>query len=318
MKRDTFNAKTQERKDLKGKRKKGKTRDSFCFLPFVFSFSASLRLCVLIFLFISISSAQTRLAFLVPEKTQNSQSVTDKLEASLSKDFKILDDSLVESVLQSLPEKNVFNLSTEEARNLGKAVGCDFFVVQKAETLRRASLSNPSYYESYAAVYLVSSRTGRLIFWNLLKFEADNPVEAEKKLLASTENLASEISTNLKFSKEKETKETELSKITELPDENSPEAKKFRSPLPYRRFKPHYTDLANLYNVAATVDAAVELNENGKVLKVDIVRWAGYGLDESVAETIRKMQWQPALRDGKALPIRVLLRYNFKKLESVE
>jgi hypothetical protein len=30
------------------------------------------------------------------------------------------------------------------------------------------------------------------------------------------------------------------------------------------------------------------------------------------------MQWRPASRDGKALPLRVLLRYNFKKIEDGE
>lgn len=51
---------------------------------------------------------------------------------------------------------------------------------------------------------------------------------------------------------------------------------------------------------------------------MEITRRAGYGLDESVAEIIKKMQRRPALREGKPLPIRVLLRYNFKKPESEE
>jgi TonB family protein len=76
--------------------------------------------------------------------------------------------------------------------------------------------------------------------------------------------------------------------------------------------------VANLYAVTATVDATVDLDETGKVLRVEITRWAGYGLDESVEETIRKMQWRSATRDGKPLPIRVLLRYNFKKIETDE
>jgi TonB family protein len=262
-------------------------------------------------------AAAQKLAFLTPEKTQRSQIVNEKLQSMLAKDFKILDDSMVETVSQSLSEMNVFNLSREEARNLGAAIGCDYFIVQKADTLRRASLSKPTaYYESYAVVYLVSSRTGRLLFWNLSKFEADASPEAERKMLAATDDLAAEISSRLKASKQ--IAEIEQAGFAELPGEDSPESKKFRPPLPYRRFKPQYTDAANLYNVAATVDAAVDIDENGKVLRIEILRWAGYGLDESVAETIRKMQWQPALREGKALPIRVLLRYNFKKLESRE
>ncbi len=56
-------------------------------------------------------------------------------------------------------------------------------------------------------------------------------------------------------------------------------------------------------------------DENGKILKVETARWAGFGLDEAVAENVRQMNWRPATRNGKALPIRVLLRYNFKKIE---
>jgi TonB family protein len=73
--------------------------------------------------------------------------------------------------------------------------------------------------------------------------------------------------------------------------------------------------LASLYFVEATVDIEIEVDETGKLLKTEIVRWAGFGLDESVTDAIRKMNWRPASRNGKTLPLRVLLRYNFKKLE---
>jgi hypothetical protein len=136
--------------------------------------------------------------------------------------------------------------------------------------------------------------------------------------LDSIEILASDISVNIKTFSTREISETPVPKLAELPDEASPDAKNFRSPLPYRRLKPEYTSVANLYAVTATVDATVDLDETGKVLRVEITRWAGYGLDESVEETIRKMQWRSATRDGKPLPIRVLLRYNFKKIETDE
>lgn len=257
-------------------------------------------------------SAQT-IAFLIPEKNINSRIVNDNLETSLSKEFKILDDSIAESAAQNLADKNLFNLSREESQNLGSAVGCDFFVVQKAETLRRASLSKAGYYESYAVVYLVSSRTGHLVFWKVLSVEDNTPKEAEKKIFDSLENLAAEISANIKSLEAEKPIESESPEIS---SEVSPESKNFRPPLPYRRIKPDYTKTANLYNVAATVDAVVDLDETGKVLKVEITRWAGYGLDESVTETIKKMQWRAAEYNGRTLPFRVLLRYNFRKLKS--
>jgi hypothetical protein len=278
--------------------------------------------CILHFAFFSVlpASAQ-KIAFLVPEKNPVSLEVNEKFRESLAREFKILDDSLAESAAQGFTEKNVFNLSTQEARNLGRAMGSDFFILLKAETLRRASLSKPSpYYESYAAVYLVSSRTGRLAFWKLASFEAAESAEAEKKLHASIESLAAEVSAQIESAAQKELAEDEPPRLAEPPAEDSPEAKNFRAPLPFRRLRPAYPPEANLYGVAATIDALVDLDETGRVLRVEITRWAGYGLDESVIETIRKMQWRAAsyLAPGgeKPLPIRILLRYNFKKLKT--
>jgi TonB family protein len=61
------------------------------------------------------------------------------------------------------------------------------------------------------------------------------------------------------------------------------------------------------------VDALVEIGADGEVADVRVVRWAGFGLDEEVVATIRRMHFHPARRDGEPVPVRVLLRYNFRK-----
>jgi TonB family protein len=149
----------------------------------------------------------------------------------------------------------------------------------------------------------------------LQSFEAEKPFEAEKLLFASTGNLASEIFDKLKLVTKAELNEKPNEKIEQVPAENAEDAKNFRPPLPYKRLKPEYTRLAYIYDVKATVDISIDLNENGEILRTEIVRWAGYDLDESVTNTVRKMNWRPAERNGKTLPMRVLLRYNFKKIE---
>jgi TonB family protein len=101
--------------------------------------------------------------------------------------------------------------------------------------------------------------------------------------------------------------------VEDAPEEGTAAAKNFRVPLPYRRLRPAYTPEAARAEVEATVDALAELDEKGEVRGVEIVRWAGYGLDESVAATIRQMHFRPALRDGSPVATRVLLRYNFRK-----
>ncbi len=211
--------------------------------------------------------------------------------------------------------KILFNLTTEEAKNIGNAVGCDFFIVLKSENLRRTSFEKPLYYESYVTIFLVSTRTGKLVFWTLKSFEGEMPSVADKELFASIEGLSKEIKTQIAAISLSESKGVAPPILEEIPEENSPEAKNFRSPLPYKRFVPVYKSIANIYSIAATVDALVDLDEKGEVTRIEIARWAGYGLDDSVIETIKKMNWRPASRNGKPLPIRILLRYNFKKIE---
>jgi TonB family protein len=256
-----------------------------------------------------------KLAVLVPEKTEQSVNFTEKLETSLSAKLKILDGSLSETAFRAENYANPFNLTTNESKIIGARIGCDYFLLVKAQNQRRSTFGRPEFYESYAAVYVVSARTGRLVFWKLNSFEAEAPAPADKKLFASTDDLSSEIFEKLKQTGKDELNDKRAQNIEELPAEDSAETKNFRPPLPYKRIKPEYTPLASLYYVEATVDIEIEVDETGKLLKTEIVRWAGFGLDESVTDAIRKMQWRPASRDGKFLPMRVLLRYNFKKLE---
>lgn len=276
--------------------------------------SVSLCLYGLMFLFVPTLSAQ-KLALLVPEKTEQSVNYAGKLETSLSAKLKILDASLSETAFRAENYENPFNLTTGESKIIGARVGCDYFLLVKAINQRRSTFAKAEFYESYAVVYVASARTGRLVFWKLKSFEAKTPAAADKELFASVDNLSTEIYEKLKAVGAEELNEKRAQNIEELPAEDSAEAKNFRPPLPYQRIKPEYTPLASLYFVEATVDIEIEVDASGKLLKTEIVRWAGFGLDESVTETIRRMQWRPASRNGKSLPMRVLLRYNFKKIE---
>lgn len=62
----------------------------------------------------------------------------------------------------------------------------------------------------------------------------------------------------------------------------------------------------------ATVDVLVDLDAAGEVTRVEIARWAGFGLDQATVDNVRRMHFFPAMRNGTAVPLRVLLRYNFR------
>ncbi len=280
---------------------------------FRFSVNASLLVIVCGFLFSIHTHAQTQIAFLAPEKTDQSNKIREKLEKSFSKHSTVIDSSLSESVFISKQFENSFNLSLDESKNLGSAIGCNFFVLIKTDSLQRFSLEENSYFESYAAFYLVSSRTGRLVFWQLKTFKGKDAAESKTKLLNSTDEISLEFFEEIKKAQEIELAEENI-KIEKLPDENSPEAKDFRPPLPFNRLRPEYTKTAFLYGVTATVDVIVDFDKNGKILRTEVARWTGFGLDESAVKTINTMNWRPAERNGEFLPMRILLRYNFKKI----
>lgn len=270
--------------------------------------------CFLFFGFFLPTAAQ-RVAILSPDKADSSRNFAERLETQLAQKLRIVDDAMSESAFASIKAENSFNMTVAAAKAVGAAIGCDYFILVRSGTLRRSSSTRAQYYESYAVIYVVSSRTGRLIFWKLLPFEADKPQDAQNQLDHAVSSLVMEIEDKLRSTTKVEMAERPPSEMEEPPDEGSPTAKNFRAPIPYLRIKPEYTADAFLYDIEATVDIIVDLNERGSILRTEIVRWTGFGLDESVEKAVRSMDWRPSTRNGKPLPMRFLLRYNFKKLE---
>jgi len=212
------------------------------------------------------------------------------------------------------------NLTLAEARTLGAAVGCDFFVTGDVQTVRRSSSARPVYYEAYASVFVVSSRTGRLVVWERPAAEAGTAAEAEAALLAALDKSAVLYAGAVAVEAEREERErfdppdaAHAPVIDLSTDEGAAANKDLREPAPFRRLRPAYTDAASRAEAEATVDALVDIGADGEVSDVRVVRWAGFGLDEEVVSTVRRMHFRPAQREGEAVPVRVLLRYNFRK-----
>jgi TonB family protein len=215
------------------------------------------------------------------------------------------------------------NLSLSEARDLGAAIGCDFYFLGDAQAVRRSPSTGPAYFESYASIFLVSTRTGRLISWERPSFEAATAANAEHLLLDQLTKEATRSHYLLKLEQAQEIERHERQIAVErntpvipLIEEAAEEGKKGesrRSPRPYRRLKPAYPDSAARADAEGTVDVLVELDTAGEVSHLDLARWAGFGLDEAALNTVQQLHFFPATRDGIAIPIRVLLRYNFRK-----
>jgi len=214
------------------------------------------------------------------------------------------------------------NMSLQEARSLGAAIGSDYFIVGDAQTLRRSPSVGPPYFESYASVFLVSSRTGRLLIWQRPSFKAATPVAAEQLLLADlsggvtrSRNLVAirRVQQDERMSREIAI-ESSAPIIEAAPDDDKiAHAQGLRLPRPFRRLSPAYPQTAASAEVEAIVDVLVDLDINGEVSNAEVARWAGFGLDEATIETVRQLHFFPAQRNGTPIPLRVLLRYNFRK-----
>jgi hypothetical protein len=263
---------------------------------------------------IQISAFAQRVAIIVPEKSLRDIAYTESIGASLARSARVLDISQSLSAFRSFDVKNPYNMTAAESRAAASAMGCEYFLVIRTGGLRRESFSKPEYYEAFSVIYLVSGRTGLLAGWWLKSFEAEDQGKADQLLSLSIDSTVTEIASRMKNVSATESSLIPAVNIEEVPDEKSPAAEGLKPPIPYRRLKPEYTSTAALYDVKATVDLEADIDLDGKILATRIVRWAGFGLDESVDTAVRSMNWRPAMRNGKPLPMRILLRYNFTKL----
>jgi len=235
--------------------------------------------------------------------------------------FDVIDPDQTRAAARGAGFDGSLNLTLQQAKDLGAAIGCDFYFIGEAQTVRRSPSTKPIYYESYAAIFLVSARTGRLVLWERPSVQRDSPEESEKALRAilSTQETRHRYIVALRRAQEDERAErvaaieNSPAIIEVMSDDGTDTDKDVRAPRPYRRLKPPYPQTAAIAEVEATVDVLLDIDARGEIGRVEIARWAGYGLDQSVIGTVRQMHFFPAMRDGVAIPMRVLLRYNFRK-----
>ena len=234
----------------------------------------------------------------------------------------VADADLSRAAAKGIGYSGSLNMSVSEARDLGAALATEFFILGDAQTLRRSSFESPVYYESYCSIFLVSARTGRLLLWDRPSFENAEATKAEARLsqYLSDDALSRRLIGIIKKSHEDERiQRTVLTAsaeavIEEAPDdEKAAEAQGLRAPRPYRRLRPEYPQTAARADAEATVDVVVDVGADGEVGDVQIVRWAGFGLDESTIMTVRQLHFFPAMKNGTPIPMRVMLRYNFRK-----
>ena len=254
------------------------------------------------------------------------RAAADALAANLKQEtsLAVVDRDQVRAAAHGAGYAGALNLSLTDARDLGAALGCEFYILGDAQTLRRSPSTGELYFDSYTSLFLVSARTGKLLYWERPNFRSSTAAEGEKLLLSelsSSAQLRGKLSVAVHRARDDEQAELRIrpadqpvALIEQAPDDDKiAEAEGLRLPHPFRRFTPPYPQSAAIAEAEGTVDVLVDLDARGEVTRVEVVRWAGFGLDEATVDTVRQLHFFPAMRNGVAIPLRVLLRYNFRK-----
>ena len=258
--------------------------------------------------------------------TTDIRSVESALAEALSRDSRValVDQSIVRPALAGIGYDGSINLSKDEARKLGAAIGCDFFIVGKAETIPRSELENESHEEAYVGVMIVDGRTGGLAVFDFISKQASMREAAQQALMGSLDAHARGYVDQLVQIREQSTrspgkgsyiagaKAGEL--VEDIPEEGSPRASGFKPPQFINRVKPEYPTEAERADITATVEAMVVFRSNGEVGSIEITRWAGFGLEESSERAIHQLKFKPATRDGNPINVRAMIRYNFRRV----
>jgi TonB family protein len=239
---------------------------------------------------------ETGMGRLAPDKLTQALSLDDRL--------KMIDREESRAAAHGAGYVGSLNLTLTEARDLGGATGSDFYITGDAQVLRRSPSTGPVYYEAYASIFIVSARTGRLILWDRPSFNAASEDAAAESLLKDLKERAARYVDAISAARalEMDARARILERAGEAPApviEDAPEDEKVIA--------------RERAEAEATVDVQVEIDASGEVSRVEVVRWAGFGLDDAAVSAVRQLHFSPARRDGQAVPMRVLLRYNFRR-----
>jgi TonB family protein len=208
------------------------------------------------------------------------------------------------------------NLKVEDARALGLSIGCDYFLIGTAKVQRRLLSEREFYFDVMIAAFVVETRTGKLIKFLFEQARTEKEAAAVEKLKELTKTIWRQSSDALKSS----AISNDIEKVAEVYDLDSTEAVKLQIKPPqfFRRVKPTYTATADLAGIAATVELKVTFQANGVIGAVEIIRWAGFGLDDSAITTVKQLRFEPAKLQNKPVTVSAVVQYNFRQEEKVK
>lgn len=229
--------------------------------------------------------------------------------------FAVLDSGLVDAAARGTGYEGSMNLARDEARRLASAVGATTLVMGAVSMREFESDNGRRAFDVVVAILLVDGASGRLLRYRTFDGRGDSRAES---IASTVDPLRAETATWPAIVDESERRrESRASDLAWDPAAvdmlGSPEGGAgLVPPRFFRRPAPKYTDEAERLRVIATVDLVVQFNADGSYGPIDVVRWAGFGLEDAAIEAVRACTFWPARKDGRPITARALLRYNFR------
>jgi TonB family protein len=258
------------------------------------------------------------------------RAIETSFKDALARDARVLmiEPSQLQAALAGIKYDGSINMSKDEARRLGGAIGCDFFIVGKAEVFTRSEREKEEHEEAFTGVMVVDSRSGALAVFDFLNERASTKGGALAAVIKSLNARVAVYAQRMnEFRMRRETAPEQTSsshaggdnapvaeKAEDIPDAESAVGAGFKAPEFLNRVKPEYTREADQANITATVEARAVFLGNGEIGEIEITRWAGFGLDEAAERAIRQLKFKPATRNGRPVSVRAIVRYNFRRV----
>ena len=269
----------------------------------------------IIFCLFSVATlAQSRLAIL---DFNGDEEVSQQLrKLAESNGISMVNEEQLKLAVSGAGYNRSLNLKVEDARALGLSIGCDYYLIGTAKVQRRLLSEREFYFDVLIAAFVVETRSGRLIKFLFEQARTEKETAARERLKELTKMIWRQSSDALKSS----AISNDIDKVTEVYDLESAEAVKLQIKPPqfFRRVKPAYTATADLMGIAATVELKVIFQSNGLVGAVEVIRWAGFGLDDSALATVKQLRFEPAKLQTKPVSVSAVVQYNFRQEERVK
>jgi TonB family protein len=83
-------------------------------------------------------------------------------------------------------------------------------------------------------------------------------------------------------------------------------------PVPVYTKELEYSEEGRKKRIEGSVTLSLVVTPEGDPTDIRVVKGLGYGLDEKAMETAAQYKFKPAMREGKPVPVRIMMQMQFK------